>query len=110
MKEPDYTHEIKAKRPVQLISHDAKTLLRGEFTYVEGITEEDRKQEGLGAITITPLKRTKDGYVHVDLDEPEEEVVKEAETETKVEEKVETTSTKAKTPSKSRGKRSRKKN
>jgi len=46
---------IKAKRPVQLLSYDAVTLLRGDEHWTDKITEEAKEQERLGAITITEL-------------------------------------------------------
>lgn len=46
---------ITAKRAVQLLSYDAVTLMRGDEHWTDVITEEAKKQEALGAITITEL-------------------------------------------------------
>ncbi len=103
MKEPEYTHEIKARRPVQLLGHDAIVLKRDGFTYVDNITEEDKKQEKLGAIKIHPLKKKDGAYVHLtpeeleELENPKEDVKEKPETFTK------------KTSDKHRGKRGKKK-
>lgn len=57
MKEPKWVAEIKAKRAIQLRSHNDKVLMRDEFIYVDEVTDEDKKLVRQGAIIITELKR-----------------------------------------------------